>query len=87
MFIHAKYCTEEQRNLHTWLVGCFDEYKVHVETDYGKKPSLLPANTSLHIVPPRTLTKHYSVDNVIIEGQAVGTGTLTKKSQSKNDNA
>ncbi|KRY15338.1 Dedicator of cytokinesis protein 1 [Trichinella patagoniensis] len=49
IFLHAKFCSSDQREFHHLLIDCFKEYKSHVEQHYGKQASLLPENSSLEI--------------------------------------
>ncbi|OUC45203.1 SH3 domain protein [Trichinella nativa] len=49
IFLHAKFCSSDQREFHHLLIDCFKEYKSHVEQHYGKHASLLPENSSLEI--------------------------------------
>ncbi|KRZ45524.1 Dedicator of cytokinesis protein 1 [Trichinella pseudospiralis] len=61
IFLHAKFCSSDQREFHHLLIDCFKEYKTHVEQHYGKQASLLPENSSLEIPKSNVLVYKQNV--------------------------
>ncbi|KRZ77499.1 Dedicator of cytokinesis protein 1 [Trichinella papuae] len=89
IFLHAKFCSSDQREFHNLLIDCFKEYKTHVEQHYGKQASLLPENSSLEIPKSNVLVYKQNVmdgSNTFNDGRYPFSSSIaSRKSNSVRD--